>query len=223
MCGDKNVIEKKFKDLEQKNKIEMNQMSEALKTLNKSFASMERESKIEINKEINEVKMGIQMLKNRKDEDILAKKIEKVEAALKLIQTDAKKEVAIVKNDESKKVITKDIIEENIIKGYQNDCEKILVVHKKFDLDNVVCKQCGFESHSEGLLRIHKHENHKSNDTFETIVEGFENDIHDHVRTLEAMCEDDNVINRMKCDKCKYKNNSEGNLKIHERETHEKS
>ena len=63
---------------------------------------MERESKIEINKEINEVKMGIQMLKNRKDKDILAKKIEKVEAALKLIQTDAKKEVAIVKNDESR-------------------------------------------------------------------------------------------------------------------------
>ena len=57
MCGDKNVIEKKFIDLEQKNKIEMNKMSEAIKTLNKSFASMERESKIKINKEINEVKM----------------------------------------------------------------------------------------------------------------------------------------------------------------------
>ena len=125
---------KKFKDLEQKNKIEMNKMSEAIKTLNKSFASMERESKIKINKEINEVKMEIQMLKNRKDEDILAKKIKKVEAALKLIQTDAKKEVEIVKNDESKKVITKDIIEENIIKGYQNDCEKFFLFTRNLTL-----------------------------------------------------------------------------------------
>ena len=57
--------------------------------------------------------------------------------------------------NQSKKAIPKDIIEENILKGYNNDCEKI--VHKKFDLENVGRKQCGFESHSEGLLKIHKH------------------------------------------------------------------
>ena len=117
----------------------------------------------------------------------------------------------------------KDVIEENIIKGYQNDCETILLVHQKFELDDVVCNICEFKSHSQGLLSIHKHEKHKSNDTFETIVEGFKNDIENHIRTLEAMCEDDDVINGMKCDKCKFRNNSEGNLRIHERDVHRKT
>jgi hypothetical protein len=92
----------------------------------------------------------------------------------------------VIKNDVTRKTITKGVIEENIIKGYQNDCAKILVIHKKYDLDDVVCKKFEFKSHSEGLLRIHNHENHESNDTFETIEEGFKKDINDHIRTLET-------------------------------------
>ena len=67
---------------------------------------------------------------------------------------------------------------------------------------------------------MHKQKKHKSNDTFEDVIEGFKNDIKDHVRTLGAMCEEDDVINRIKCDKCEYRNNSEGNLKIHKRDIH---
>ena len=67
---------------------------------------------------------------------------------------------------------------------------------------------------------MHKQKRHNSNDKFEDIIEGFKNDIEDHVRTLEAMCEENDVINRMKYDKCEYKNNSEGNLRIHKRDVH---
>ena len=83
--------------------------------------------------------------------------------------------------------------------------------------------KCEFKSHSEGLLRTHKLEDHQRKETFETVVDGFRNDIEDHVRTLEAMCEDDDVINKMRCDKCKYRNNSEGNLRIHQRDLHGKN
>ena len=116
---------------------------------------------------------------------------------------------------------TKDWIEEEkIILGFENDCNRILIIHQKFDLDDVHCDKCQFKSHSQGLLRMHKQKKHNSNDTFVNIIEGFKNDIEDHVRTLEAMCEEDDVINRMKCDQCEYKNNSEGNLRIHKRDVH---
>ena len=116
---------------------------------------------------------------------------------------------------------TKDWIEEEkIILGFENDCKRILIIHQKFDLDDVHCDKCQFKSHSQGLLRMHKQKKHKSNNTFEDVIEGFKNDIKDHVRTLEAMCEEDDVINRMKCDKCEYRNNSEGNLRIHKRDVH---
>ena len=87
----------------------------------------------------------------------------------------------------------------------------------------ILFAKCEFKSHSEGLLRIHKLEDHQRKETFETIVDGFRNDIDDHVRTLEAMCEDDDVINKIKCDKCKYRNNSEGNWRIHQRDLHGKA
>ena len=74
-------------------------------------------------------------------------------------------------------ILFKDVVEENIIKGFQKDCEKILIVHQKFDHDNVYCKKCEFKAHSERLLRIYKLKNHQSNQTFETFVEGFRSDL----------------------------------------------
>ena len=47
--------------------------------------------------------------------------------------------------------------------------------------------------------------------TFQNIVDGFETDIENHISVLEAMCEDEEKIHKMKCDQCKYKNNSERN------------
>ena len=112
------------------------------------------------------------------------------------------------------------IEKEKILMGFENDCTRTLIIHKKFDLDDVFCEKCKFKTHSQGLLKIHKQKKHTSNDTFEDIVDGFKNDIEDHVRTLEAMCEDEDVIYKMKCDKCEYRNNSEGNLRIHKRDVH---
>jgi DNA-directed RNA polymerase subunit M/transcription elongation factor TFIIS len=104
--------------------------------------------------------------------------------------------------------------------GFDNECNRILVIHKKFDLDDVLCDKCKFKSHSQGLLKIHKQKKQTNNDTFEDVVEGFKNDIEDHIRTLEAMCEAAEVFYKMKCDKCEYRNNSEGNLRIHKRDLH---
>ena len=84
-------------------------------------------------------------------------------------------------------ILFKDVAEENIIKGFQKDCEKILIVHQKFDLDNVYCKKCEFKAHSEGLLRIYKLKNHQSNQTFETFVEGFRSDL-DNTSELWQKC-----------------------------------
>jgi hypothetical protein len=51
------------------------------------------------------------------------------------------------------KAFPKNVIEENIIKGYQNDCEKFLIVHQKFELDDVDYNiLCEFKSHSHMLL-----------------------------------------------------------------------
>ena len=85
-------------------------------------------------------------------------------------------------------ILFKDVAEENIIKGFQKDCEKILIVHQKFDLDNVYCKKCEFKAHSERLLRIYKLKNHQSNQTFETFVEGFRSDL-DNTSELWKKCE----------------------------------
>ena len=38
--------------------------------------------------------------------------------------------------------ISKDGEEKNIIHGFLNDCDKVLIVHLKFDLDNVDFNKC---------------------------------------------------------------------------------
>ena len=76
------------------------------------------------------------------------------------------------KLDQNKKIelnTEKWIEKEKILMGFENDCNRFLVIHKTFDLDDVLCDKCKFKSHSQGLLEIHKQTKHKSNETFEDI------------------------------------------------------
>ena len=167
------------------------------------------------------MKKEVEKLKAIENKNIIEHKIEKIESTLEIIQTQIQKDVVKEGNATTKsQTITKDMVEEKILKGYENDCKRILMIHNKFDLDDVNCNKCQFKSHSQGLLKIHKREKHGTNETFENVIEGIKNDIEDHVRTLEAMCEDDKVFYRMTCQKRDFKNNSEGNLRMHERDIH---
>ena len=85
------------------------------------------------------------------------------------------------------------------------------------ELTGYKCKICDFESHSDGLLRKHNRTTHQLKETNQDIILGFKNDIGNYVYLLETMGDD---VNQIICDKCAFKCNSKGELKMHEKEIH---
>ena len=82
-----------------------------------------------------------------------------------------------------KKKLTKDTIQFNIIEGFKKDAEIILEDRNDFGCDvfSKKCKKCDHETHSEGVLRLHKVEDHNRKKSKENIILGFKNDVQDHV------------------------------------------
>ena len=86
------------------------------------------------------------------------------------------------------------------------------------DVESQKCKKCDFVSHSEGLLRKHRVEYHKLNETFQNHFLGFEINIPKHIEVLKAMGDE---VYTTKCDKCDYKVSSEGKLEMHKNNNHD--
>ena len=68
------------------------------------------------------------------------------------------------------------------------------------DVGSQKCKKCDFVSHSEGLLRKHRFQNH---------VLGFEIDLQKHIEVPKAMGDE---VYTSQCDICDYKASSESKL-----------
>ena len=115
----------------------------------------------------------------------------------------------------------KELLEANIIKGFEKDCKVMFELRMNCGLDvkSQKCKKCEFQTHSEGLLRRHKETEHNLKQTMVNLILGFECDIEKHVEVLKTMGEEEETI---KCDQCEYKTHSEGRLIIHENNTHQK-
>ena len=84
-------------------------------------------------------------------------------------------------------------------------------------MESQKCKKCDFVSHSEGLLRKHRNEDHKLKDSFQNLVLGYEIDLKKHIEVLQAMGEEIYIIN---CDECEFKASSEGKLEMHMNNKH---
>ena len=84
------------------------------------------------------------------------------------------------------------------------------------DLSEIKCKKCNFETHSEGTLRKHKRTVHNLKESNLNIIIGFKADMQHHLVLLEAMEE----LNKVICERCDFRTNSKGLLKIHDQEQH---
>ena len=103
-----------------------------------------------------------------------------------------------LKKPKISKAKIKELKEQRVIKGFEKDSETFceLRINCGLDVKSKKCKKCDFESHSEGLLRMHKEEDHKIKQTFVNLVLGFESDIQNHIEVLKAM---DDEIDIIKC------------------------
>ena len=213
------VIEKEKKELksfyEKKHKELEKNFREEIKELKNSFdqASKAVECKsMKVNEKIkNETK-------------IIFDKLEKLEKAAKecLKSGDKVSEIKESTNVETSKPkpkkVTKEDKENEIIAEFEMDNSEIFEARKNcgLDLTELKCKKCGFETHSEGMLRKHKRTVHQIKESNQNIILGFKNDAFHHVKLLEALGE----LNKIVCRSCDYKTNSKGELKIHEHENH---
>ena len=102
----------------------------------------------------------------------------------------------------------KEVIKENIIEGFENESKDILKMRENRGLDvlSQKCKKCDFETHSEGLLRLHKGSTHGNKETNQNIILGFELDLRTHLGVLEANGVDTHCC---KCEICDFQTHSE--------------
>ena len=105
--------------------------------------------------------------------------------------------------------------EEMVIKGFEKDSEVFFICG--LDVKSIKCKKCDYESHSEGLLRLHRVNDHKLKETFQNLVLGFQCDVREHIELLNSMSE---TSENFKCDTCEYKTCSKGRLEVHRNEYH---
>ena len=84
---------------------------------------------------------------------------------------------------------------------------------------NPKCKKCDFDTISEGMLKRHKVLIHDSNrETNQSIILGFEADVHRHCKVLENK---GHSLENFKCEECDYKIYSSGKLTLHKLTTHQ--
>ena len=65
----------------------------------------------------------------------------------------------------------------------------------------VRCKKCDLETHSDGLLRQHKVNNHNVKESKQNIIVGFKMDMQRHVKMLVDRQDE---VHRFKCLECEF-------------------
>ena len=123
------------------------------------------------------------------------------------------------KTKAKKNKLTKDAIQVNIIEEFKKDGENILEDRNDYGCDvfSKKCRKCDYETHSEGVLRLHKVEDHNTKESKENIIIGFKNDIEEHIKFLNEMEE---KLKEIKCDQFSFMTHSFGHLQIHVYSTH---
>ena len=113
----------------------------------------------------------------------------------------------------------KEMKEQKILNAFEEDSKKFLEIRVNcgLDVESQKCKKWDFVSHSEGLLRKHRVEDHKLKDSFQNLVLGYEIDLKKHIEVLQAMGEETHTS---KCDKCEFKASGEGKLEMHKNNNH---
>ena len=175
--------------------------------------------KVAVEKQNNACKLVVEKSFNQLKAELEAKfNLEKNDLNLKDKASESKEIQTKAKLSKSK---IKELKEAGIIKGFEKDCGTFfdLKINCGLDAKSQKCKKCDFETHSEGLLRMHKVKDHNLKETFQNIVLGFEFDLERHIQVLTAMGED---INTKKCDECEYKTSSDGKLQMHRTNNHQK-
>ena len=111
--------------------------------------------------------------------------------------------------------------EKEILKGYENDMKRLRIIQAEFEIYNASkkCKECKFASNSHGLIKLHENNVHNKTNSYENIMEGFEIDDEQYVEVLSENIGDE-AFERYNCEKCNFKNHSEGTLKVHEYDSH---
>ena len=128
----------------------------------------------------------------------------------------------VVKNKDNpkskQKKPTKEEKEKEVIAEFEKDIQNVHTMRKNcgLDLSEIKCKKCNFETHSEGTLRKHKRTVHHLKESNLNIIIGFKADMQHHLVLLEAMEE----LNKVICERCDFRTNSKGLLKIHDQEQH---
>ena len=170
-----------------------------------------------LKKENKEKTIRIENLENKKDECVTKNVKETSEVETKndeLIQPQNNKEVVdnIVKPKKNK--ITKAVIEERLINAFENDVDVMFQDFENSGLDvfSQRCNKCDHKTHSEGHLRQHKVSNHKSKETKQNIILGYEFDMQRHLKVLELMEEG---LHKFKCEECDFATHSEGKFTLH--------
>ena len=108
-----------------------------------------------------------------------------------------------------------------VIKEFEKDSKIFFDLRMNCGLDvkSSKCRKCDYESHSEGLLRLHKERDHQIKQTFQNVVLGFKCDVRSHVVVLKSM---DEPTDTLKCDSCEFKTCSFGEMEVHRKDHHEK-
>ena len=207
----KKVHTDKIKEIKKEHTGEINEIKTKIKEHDKKMKEIENIKKetIENRTEIECLELGVN--RNKLDDpiekEIITKSINKEPESVK------------EKPKGKKKKLTKDIIQTEIIEEFKKDGNRILEDRNDLgrDVYSKKCKKCDYETHSEGVLRVHKVEDHKLKESKENIIIGFNNDVKDHIAILTELQEN---LNNVRCDQCDFTTHSLGLLKIHVCGTH---
>ena len=207
-------FDKKQKDLEIYMKQEVHVLIERIETLKKSNENAFKDTAAKVKKDNESMKQEIEGLKYSIGNETLGSVEKLLQNKTNVTENKSTNEN---KNKPTKAKNAKEIkeeVEENIIKGFENDCDALLAVKQNcgFDLASENCKKCKYTTHSVGLLIRHTVNVHKIKETAENIISRFEIDIALYERLLETMEED---TAKFKCDQCGFATCSKGKLRMH--------
>ena len=214
------------KELKKENEVLENLLKKEMKEINlkvlkvvKSNEQFEMKIEAKFKKENEKLVEKLNNIQNKAVKEAVENTVNQMKVQLTQHNSKGDSELNEKKTKTKTKKVKKDVIEKEILEEFENDCEDIFTLKTNcgLDLTEHKCKKCDFETHSLGILRKHNKDTHQLKESTENIIIGFKSDIRSYVYILETMGEELNIII---CEKCDFKTNSKGELKLHENEMH---